>query len=767
MSINHDSKEVLAKLLAEENLSVVFRNVRTASFSLKDRLLILPVMQNSNQIVNWHVAHEVSHALFTPDEDYIALAKRFGSIPNVVEDVRCNNKICERYVGLNRLRKAAYEEMFDSNFYGNEYKVVDRSNVNELSFIDRINIHFKVGEYAGVQFSQEEMPLVEQVGDVKVWSDVEAACKALSDFLRKQQEEEREEQGSPQPSPDNDSDDSEEDGEEQSSFQMPSFDESDDTEEEEGESDDQDEQESDDGFDDEMSMSEEDESDEGEGDNSSDSDESNEADSDGTDESEDNSEEEGDDADNLSSESSGSEESEEDGEDSESNSANEDGAGGEEEDFEDFFAESETVENEQNAFEDSAVAETEKDLYRTIRDYRTDWKDFIASEAEFKEAISNNASHYKNREGLAMEEFEKANKKTIEDAAQTFLINRKIDYSSPEDVTYSGVIDPNRLHSYKIDDNIFLRETLVKDNSTKHGLMLFVDFSMSMQNRLFGTMQQVINLSMFAREAGIPFEVYGFTWFHRKRIRNTFNGAPDVLNMTWKNCPPVFKMFDDSTSTQDFRQIANDLLFFSKWVNKHRHDVPLQQQESLLYSTPLDTTLHLAKYMGEEFKFNNDIEKLQMVFLTDGWSDDIPNFKTTYKPEGSKYDESSNLHITDPVLRTTKTVKGKGTRMTQMFAENLSEYLEADVLNFFITDDRRYQYSKSRDTEEMVPNAAFNAGSGYGFPETILINDKNFTVESVNINVSSKRSAKSSFNKRGRLSKTTRILMNEFAERIA
>jgi hypothetical protein len=102
-----------------------------------------------------------------------------------------------------------------------------------------------------------------------------------------------------------------------------------------------------------------------------------------------------------------------------------------------------------------------------------------------------------------------------------------------------------------------------------------------------------------------------------------------------------------------------------------------------------------------------------------------------------------------------------------MLSKNLAEYLDAGVVNFFITDQRMYDAYKPYNKEELVTKAAYNLGEGFGFDESIVVNEKRFIIENVEINVSSSRTAKSSFAKKGRLAKTTRILMNDFAERIA
>ena len=68
----HDRQEVkgtLAKLLASENLVVEHRAVSTASFDVQKRVLTLPIWNAKEIVFNLLVAHEVGHALFTPNDD--------------------------------------------------------------------------------------------------------------------------------------------------------------------------------------------------------------------------------------------------------------------------------------------------------------------------------------------------------------------------------------------------------------------------------------------------------------------------------------------------------------------------------------------------------------------------------------------------------------------------------------------------------------------------------------------------------------------------
>ena len=119
-----------ARLLATENISVrVDSSAPTASFNVESRELIMPVWENmSEQLTDMLLGHEVSHALFTNDDDLLqtvkTLAKNAG-VPeqvamnalNVVEDVRIDRLIQRKYRGLVSDYAAGYPEMREMNLF--------------------------------------------------------------------------------------------------------------------------------------------------------------------------------------------------------------------------------------------------------------------------------------------------------------------------------------------------------------------------------------------------------------------------------------------------------------------------------------------------------------------------------------------------------------------------------------------------------------------------------------------------------------------------
>ena len=167
MTVNKLSKNNLAKLLATENLIVEHRNISTAAFDILNRRLILPTWENiSSDVYDLLVGHEVGHALFTPQKDLHEICESISeehstvikSYLNVIEDARIEKKIKRKFNGLRKNFRIGYQELVDQDFFG-----LSKKKVKECSFIDRINLYFKIGNLIDVPFSADEKVLVERI----------------------------------------------------------------------------------------------------------------------------------------------------------------------------------------------------------------------------------------------------------------------------------------------------------------------------------------------------------------------------------------------------------------------------------------------------------------------------------------------------------------------------------------------------------------------------------------------------------------------------
>ena len=115
----------------------------------------------------------------------------------------------------------------------------------------------------------------------------------------------------------------------------------------------------------------------------------------------------------------------------------------------------------------------------------------------------------------AYKDFKNDNKKTVMYLVKEFEMKKAATAYKRSTTHKTGTIDPLKLHSYKFNDDIFKRLTVTPDGKN-HGLMMVIDWSGSMHDKIGPTVQQLMNLTMFCRKVSIPFEVYAFsnnTWY--------------------------------------------------------------------------------------------------------------------------------------------------------------------------------------------------------------------------------------------------------------
>ena len=187
MSNRLSSKEILAKLMATENVIVEHADVPTAAFDLINRKLFLPNWKDISDIVyTLLISHEVGHALYTPKEEWESAVmenkdKDLKGVINIVEDVRIEKMIQQKFPGTVRAFKAGYDELEKQNLFGTV-----GSDIKEYGLLDRINLHFKIGHfgYVNVPFSEKEMSWLPRINACKNFSDVVGLSKELLQYVK-------------------------------------------------------------------------------------------------------------------------------------------------------------------------------------------------------------------------------------------------------------------------------------------------------------------------------------------------------------------------------------------------------------------------------------------------------------------------------------------------------------------------------------------------------------------------------------------------------
>lgn len=447
MMIVNNSKSILAKLLAKENINIVHGNYRTAFFDVEKRTLGLPLWTNLEDVYDLLVGHEVGHALETPPEGWHDAEVEIPGCPrsylNVVEDVRIEKLIQRRYPGLVSCFKRGYQKLYDDDFFGvNEIPELTPDYVN---LIDRINLKAKLRELITVEFSASERDLVNEVFAVETWEDVLEACKKLYAFALENTPAQ-----SPSISNQEEKAHNEEDMEQTSTKPETSNPESrsmDDIEK--------------------GSIENQESSDEEEKENGSNEEEL----------------------------------SEEGGNDYDQHESQTDKA----------FRENEHKlldQDENGRMVDVCNGFTKAQLEDMIIGYRQVEASRDKLESEVNHTPRWNSKNPSIEDAFI--DFMNENKKVVQIMSKEFEMRKAAWRSSRAQTARSGSLDVNKLYSYKYTDDIFKRMTNLPD-AKNHGMFMLVDYSGSMNNTLSSVIKQIVVLSMFCRKVNIPYEVMGFT----------------------------------------------------------------------------------------------------------------------------------------------------------------------------------------------------------------------------------------------------------------
>jgi hypothetical protein len=194
-------KSLLAKLMAEENIIIEQKNVETASFSLKTRVLTIPTFKEtvSSDILDVLFSHEIAHAKYTPTDDWLKVLENKASyenevtipkiILNVVEDARIERLIKNKYPGLKPSYIKGYNELIVSGFFGEKIK---NDEISEFNFIDKLNIFFKIGHIRNYdyEFNEIESDLINEVSKTETFNDVIEVSRKISTYLKNKWENE-------------------------------------------------------------------------------------------------------------------------------------------------------------------------------------------------------------------------------------------------------------------------------------------------------------------------------------------------------------------------------------------------------------------------------------------------------------------------------------------------------------------------------------------------------------------------------------------------
>ena len=734
--VNYEVKGQLAKLLATEDLIIENRNVSTASFDVERRVLTLPMWEKaSTTVYDLLVGHEVGHALYTPAEnwmlDYPEVPQSFV---NVFEDVRIEKLMKQKYPGLTKTFYTGYSQLADQDFFG-----LEEHDEEDINLADRINIHYKIGNFTDISFEPDEQPFVDRAFKTKTFQDVLELANDLTIFLKEQQQQ-QESLGELS---------FDEDGDMGGLMKAPQGGElTDKSPNSEGQ-----------GQPDVKNMTDEELIDELER-----LSESNdvggvhgnlEAVTDKTLQ---------DNLENLNKKTFG-------------------------EHREPEYVELPDLNMKTVVVRNSEVHEYLNDHYSKSQkhfDQNSDAKPF-----DIYEKVD---SEYRL--------FRRAAQKEVNYLVKEFEMRKSADAYARATVSKTGVLDCTKLHSYKYNEDLFKKITTLPDGKN-HGLIFVLDWSGSMATVLKDTVKQLFNLIWFCKKVQIPFKVFAFTnewnsdqaWidgdyqYKRPVLPPHHDYADGRIKIDPQFAMVEFMSSDVKKGDIELQMIniwrlASSMMCYRNWHDTTYYQTP---RRLTLSGTPLNEALVSLNQIIPEFQKSTGVQKVQCVTLTDGEAHPL-QFNKWFKSNHEGYDDymgtrstmSGRVFIRDRKVGKTYSCKSDHHELTSALLEQLRgrfpdvnfigiRVMDGRDANSFIRKYMDWDFDKvqhiqagwKKNKSLKLVDVGYHAY--FGLSSSALNNDSDFTVKVD----ATKSQIKAAFKKSLSAKKMNKKVLGEFMEYIA
>ena len=763
LNLELSNKDILAKLMATENITVLHKKVPTAYFDVKSRTLVCPILKDnmSSELYDLFMGHEVGHARNTPaDGWHDAVCEKGGLFKgylNVIEDCRIEDKIKAKYPGLRRSFYKGYEELASDDFFG-----IKGKDLSKLNLIDKINIHFKIGAQARVQFSNEERPYIIRCKNLKTFDEV---MKLATELFERQEERTDEEmksmtQDELEALMEMFDIDSLEEGEESSGNTIT------------------------------VQVEENEEGEEGSSDGKGNNEEKDDNEKDGESNSGD-----------------GESESESDKQSKPENGGQKGGKSPEER-LADELNKSETDEsfreNEGRLFKDDELTREPAHYELTNKlkydNYTVKWK-------EIDELINTTQpnKYQKDLDRKPIEAYVKRfvdnNKKIVAYMVKEFEMKKAAaDYKRSYSAK-TGELNMDRLHLYRLKDDIFNRVQVTPDGKN-HGVVMVIDWSGSMSGSVKPTVEQAALLSMFCRRLSIPFRLFAFSdnymrmpkdtdydsyaeW-QNNRVYGKAKGTNDRMEDWNLGNLALLEIFNEKMSNAEFTrsmenwfQLASSSDYYERYEKNGdpSYDYDWYAPSKLnLGGTPLDATIMVMRDYLIDFKRNYGLDICSFIALTDGESHECFNQGNSYLVDrrinkvfplatSDRYYGSKTKKLLG-WLKETADVRTIGFYLTKTSGVNFFRNVE----NFCGTKLNGYDdYSLDKRKEFNKLSVSFTDGA---YDLSIVINQKKISIDykadELNVDVGAKKGQlKRALVKAGNNKMKQRVILNKFVEQMA
>ena len=579
--IDLQTKSGLARLMAIENLHVVHSpQARTASMDLVNRVVTLPILKDmSNHIYDWFIAHEISHALYTPADATKNALKTHKDLPfeylNITEDARIEKLIKRKYPGTARDSLEFYKDLSspEKDFFSFHKIQAQGIDAKNIPFIDRVNLHFKIGKLYNIPINNDtEKALIKQTGDAETFEEALQAALDIYDYVKQNQMQE--ESLCSNESDNEDSDNEDENDENNNASSSEDDNESDSDESNSNSSDDKSEQEET---------------------------QSNSSDGDGDEETSEENSEPSDDGEGAdASEQQQQPDISDDNERSDCKPDERLSEGFSQNDFDDNFENNEVVDefDDDYCFGDISQPKDMTDFFdRHVKSYKNTFSTVLSEQSR---CGANYKSNYSN--------FLAKVTPTINMMVSQFNMRKSaLEYQKLQE-SETGILNMKKIAKYQITDDIFLKNEIIPE-AQSHGMVMLLDWSYSMTSHIESTVKQLFVLMEFCKKVSIPFEVYAFTSSNAYRSSAICEYVEHGEIYTC-NSSKIIHLFSSNERMTLFREHCARV--------KGLIDNDLEDSIYSMSGTPMYDAILKSEHLIKAFQDQHKVQKTILCVLADG-----------------------------------------------------------------------------------------------------------------------------------------------------
>jgi len=628
------TKSLLAKLMATENLIVEQRKVATASFDVAKRVLTVPVLDRnlSPYLYDMFMGHEVGHALETPES---GMKKAFEmkipmSIMNVLEDVRIERKIKNKYPGLRISFVKGYRELIEKDFFG-----TNGADFNDMNFLDRLNLYAKGGAAQGIKFTDEEKVILLKTEKTETYDDVIKLAQEVMKYLKKEEEQKKEKRGVGfEEEDEEDGDDGDDDW---SSFddEYDRDDEWDDTDDEDGSSD---------SFDEPGQK-----------------------------------EKNNDDLKNKGSTPSEGTKSEEDIFKSHTD---------------DNYRknESKLFASEPGSYYYGNIPNV--DINRMVISHKALWKRYRSDVMEHFSHCEVPSSKGIDTESFLKTRNDA--KKVVGYLAKEFELRKNADQLKRASESKTGELNMSKIFSYKFSEDIFKKMTIIPDGKS-HGLVMFIDWSGSMFDNLENTIKQLINLVMFCKKVNIPYDVYAFTSDYDEVAGPGYRVAEKEGDI-YMGKLYLLNLFSSKMSASEFTYAGSALVQMSSYRRGYRPSwfnlggTPLNETIiAAMKVVPEFQKQYKLQIVNTVFLTDGDGHNLNQVYYKDELDRTHTGQTNDYNDDGYSRFTNRKFVMVDPVSKHQEFCdNAMGRTLTSHYIKMLKRKTGCNIVGFYVLSGREF-----------------------------------------------------------------------------